>query len=454
MSSTDEGAKPWQDEEKLRELYVEQDMSSREVAEELRCSKTPILTWLDEFGIEKDASRRDMTPAELEDEDTLRRLYVERELTTQEIASKVDCSHGTVSRWINEHEIEERPSSVGELRDKAQLREMYVGKELGLTEIADSLGCAESTVLTWLRRHGIETRARQAPAANELTDDKLMREMYLESGLAINEIAEEIGCSERSVSYWLSQHDIESRRRQAPATPSLEDVELMKRLYVDERKTQREIADELGCRGENVHYWLHKHGIEGRDGTATEATEQLRDAELLRELYIEEERSTTEIAERLACGSSTVAVWLHRHGIETRPVSPTGADSPHWTGGKSIYDGVKHALPLAWREQRRQQRERDNRTCQLCGEKRDPTEQRLDVNHLIPILCGGTNGDYNLMSMCRGCHNKTEAFVREHTPSVLVDWSDDELPEGRERWTPDTAPERVGQTELAAFGDD
>jgi 5-methylcytosine-specific restriction endonuclease McrA len=287
-------AKPWQDEERLRELYVEQDMSSREVAEELECSKTVILTWLDEFGIEKDTPKRDMTPAELEDEDALRRLCVERELTTREIASKIDCSQRTVTRWINEHGIEERPWFVGELRDEAQLYEMYVGKELGITEIADSLGCAQSTVLNWLRRHG----------------------------------------------------------------------------------------------------------------------------------------------------------------IETRPVAPTGADSPHWTGGKSIYDGVKHALPLAWREQRRQQRERDNRTCQLCGEKRDPTEQRLDVNHLIPILCGGTNGDYNLMSMCRGCHSKTEAFVRKHISSVLVDWSDDELPEDRGRWTPDDASELDGQTELPTFADD
>ena len=395
MSSTDKDDKPWQDEQTLRELYVEQDMSSREVAEELGCSKTPILTWLGEFGIEKDTSTHDMTPAELEDEDTLRRLYVERELTTREIASKIDCSSRTVSQWINKHEIEERPSLVGEVRDEAQLREMYVGKELTINEIADSMGCAEATVRSWLLRHGIETRARQAPAANELTDRKLMREMYLENGLTTYEIAEEIGCSARSVSYWLNQHGIEPRRRQAPATPSLEDAELMERLYVDERKTQCEIANELGCRGENVHYWLDKHGIEGRDGTATEATEQLRDPELLRRLYIEEERSTIEIAERLDCGSSTVATWLHRHDIETRPVSPTGADSPHWTGGKSIYDGVKHALPLPWREQRRQQRERDNRTCQLCGEKRYPHEQQLDVNHLIPILCGGTNGDYN-----------------------------------------------------------
>ncbi len=42
------------------------------------------------------------------DEETLRDLYVDREMTTREIADHFNCSNGTISDWLNRHEIETR----------------------------------------------------------------------------------------------------------------------------------------------------------------------------------------------------------------------------------------------------------------------------------------------------------------------------------------------------------
>lgn len=44
-------------------------------------------------------------------------------------------------------------------RDEQLMREMYVDEEMSMNEIADELGCAQSTVRNWLNRHGIETRS-------------------------------------------------------------------------------------------------------------------------------------------------------------------------------------------------------------------------------------------------------------------------------------------------------
>jgi len=44
--------KPWRDANVLRELYVNQDLSSREVAEKLDCDKKTVLTWLKRNGID------------------------------------------------------------------------------------------------------------------------------------------------------------------------------------------------------------------------------------------------------------------------------------------------------------------------------------------------------------------------------------------------------------------
>ena len=42
------------------------------------------------------------------------------------------------------------------------------------------------------------------------------------------------------------------------------------------------------------------------------------DGELMERLYLEEELSTNEMAERLGCDDETIRMWLGRHGIELR----------------------------------------------------------------------------------------------------------------------------------------
>jgi len=44
-------------------------------------------------------------PKRYRDEDTLRRLYVEEGLTSREVAERLDCSQPTVVNWLKKHEI-------------------------------------------------------------------------------------------------------------------------------------------------------------------------------------------------------------------------------------------------------------------------------------------------------------------------------------------------------------
>lgn len=53
---------PWRDKETLERLYVEQGMSSREVADELGCGMDAILEWLEDHGIESRPQGRHQTP--------------------------------------------------------------------------------------------------------------------------------------------------------------------------------------------------------------------------------------------------------------------------------------------------------------------------------------------------------------------------------------------------------
>lgn len=54
--------------------------------------------------------------------------------------------------------------------------------------------------------------------------------------------------------------------------------------------------------------------------------------------------------------------------------------------------------------------ERDNYTCQYCGER----GKKLECDHVYPVSRGGTHDDDNLKTACRSCNrNKRNKTVEE-----------------------------------------
>lgn len=87
-----------------------------------------------------------------------------------------------------------------------------------------------------------------------------------------------------------------------------------------------------------------------------------------------------------------------------------GPDSPHWRGGKSLYDAVKRSLgDASLGTYLRRARERGDGTCEKCGG--DNGGDELHVHHIVPILVGGTHHLDNLMLLCHSCHNTVEAYT-------------------------------------------
>lgn len=67
-----------------------------------------------------------------------------------------------------------------------------------------------------------------------------------------------------------------------------------------------------------------------------------------------------------------------------------------------------------WLYERRRCVERDNRTCQLCGKKREG-ESRVNVHHIIPVRNfeqkkrQETHKLENLICLCVSCHIKADS---------------------------------------------
>jgi len=51
------------------------------------------------------------------DEEVMRELYIEEELASKEVADELDCSPATVTRWLNKLDIPTRPSGFQEGED-------------------------------------------------------------------------------------------------------------------------------------------------------------------------------------------------------------------------------------------------------------------------------------------------------------------------------------------------
>jgi len=98
------------------------------------------------------------------------------------------------------------------------------------------------------------------------------------------------------------------------------------------------------------------------------------------------------------------------NAIENLPDPSFGQDHPSWRGGESIRSALVSLYgEQSWTRTRKEARA-DQEVCALCGGP--PESDSLDVHHIIPVLCGGDNGGYNLLGLCRSCHGKVESYTK------------------------------------------
>lgn len=246
-------------------------------------------------------------------------------------------------------------------------------------------------------------------------------------------------------------------------------LEFIQKRHHNLLKTIQEIADELGCSITAIQNMAERHGVSTRDLSEAKEVEWKKlddegrkarlDAphEKTRELVEEgkhnftdwadgtslDERISRTAAARKAArdkygdGGSLGYLWENRSDEMLEWVSEnaalgtpareengmkgvSGQAHPRWRGGKNLYDAVKKCIRReSWNETRERAREEAGRECEMCGESQ--SNRGLDVHHIVPLMCGGTNRDGNLMALCQSCHRIVEAHTRELFDSVLVE---------------------------------
>lgn len=158
--------KPYQNESVLREKYCEEKQTVSGIAEEFGCSHGTILRWLGKHDIETRSRGGGVKYPRLWNEEWLRAKYIDEELSTQDIADIVGCSKSQAKRRVRESGIETRPSHPlpkdDRVHDNEWLHKQYVENDLSMAEISDKFDIPKTTLARALRRSDIEVHPRDA----------------------------------------------------------------------------------------------------------------------------------------------------------------------------------------------------------------------------------------------------------------------------------------------------
>lgn len=100
-------------------------------------------------------------------------------------------------------------------------------------------------------------------------DKELLREEHLEKGKSPYDIADEWGCSPKTIYRWLDKHEVDlDRRRKGNTSPwnvpndrPWKDKETLKTEYIENGNGCTVLADKWGCSPQTIYDWLNNHEI-------------------------------------------------------------------------------------------------------------------------------------------------------------------------------------------------
>jgi transposase-like protein len=266
----------------------------------------------------------------------------------------------------------------------------------------------------------------------------LARQMRSE-GRLMREIAQALGVCVGTASLWTvgvlpyNKPPVDPRKKAA--------LPVFERMYKAGSPIS-EIAAIVGVSAQTMYGWRLELGLPRNRRTAY-ATDEMRartheqfardpdgrlKAEAVR-LYVEESKSTPEIAKILGFTSVTISDWLRSAGVETRSrTAPTlgtrqklrlanlGAKRWNWKGGITP-DRVRLRISLYMKLAREACFKRDDYTCRDCGQRGG----KLNAHHIWPFQ---SYPDLkfevsNLLTLCKECHDSFHKANGGHVHAVV-----------------------------------
>jgi DNA-binding Lrp family transcriptional regulator len=157
----------------LKQLYYDEGLSQRQIAERLGCSEWAVRSQMKKHGLRarRPGGRRRWDISE----DLLRRLYYEEGLSQAKIAKQIGCDERVIRNRMREFGMEPKSPADYKRLDipKTLLRKLYCRDGLSILQIASQLGCSETVILRRLREYGIDRRPRGGTRQHEIPKEVL-----------------------------------------------------------------------------------------------------------------------------------------------------------------------------------------------------------------------------------------------------------------------------------------
>lgn len=211
------------------------------------------------------------------------------------------------------------PRGISETR----LRTLYVDQALSKKAIARELGCSDTTVAAAVRHFGLVPPAREKVSKEER---QLIVDLYARERLPVRAIAERTAASRDRVLEVLRTAGVPLRGRGARAAAHL-DGEQLRRDY-EAGASLRDLARIARTDDGVIREALVAAGVVVRSQGRIARWQDVLTGEFLRKNYVEEERSLKQIAQDVGCAYQTVLHAAHRHGIELRGAQSSRRQAP------------------------------------------------------------------------------------------------------------------------------
>lgn len=212
--------------------------------------------------------------------------------------------------------------------DSAVVLDMYRNQKISVNHIADKLKCAVWTVISRLKEQGYGNLKPKKKPGFILED---VKRMYLEESKDMPEIAEYFKCSRSAVRKYIFRSGFLKEqpfiRKEAKRVKI--GAEELRDLVVADGLTDKEIGARFDVCSGTIGNWRRRHNIirEVQPNSA-----QLDEAKL-RKLFMDESISMKEIGKKLGVAGNTVKSYLVKFGMD--------ASRENYSAMRSIRNGVK-----------------------------------------------------------------------------------------------------------------
>lgn len=252
----------------------------------------------------------------------MRRLYVDEQLSTTQIADRAGLSPATVWKRLVDAGVQMRQRGVQPQLSDDELRHLYIEQRLSTLQIAARTGMSTSGVGSALQRAGIPRRG-----AGVLTvDDETLERLYVEERLDTDQLAARFNVAPYAVRRRLRAAGIHRPAGAPPGGFVPAETELRHR-YVDGQASLAELATHYRVPATTVRRWLELRGVPLRQVAASQGARARDPVRLSREelweLYVEQGLTATQIAEHVGATKNVITAALHTQRIPVRPSGPS-----------------------------------------------------------------------------------------------------------------------------------